>query len=132
MSLAELLKLCGVALVCAFAAVLLKRLKGDLSPLLRIGGLTVLLCAVALGIGEVFSELLSSIGANGANAYAEVLFKALGIAFVTKISADICRDLGESGFAEGVGLGGRLAILSLCIPLVGELISYASEMLKLE
>ena len=43
----------------------------------------------------------------------------------------ICKDCGEGTVAGGIELGGKLAILLICIPLIGELIGYASEILSL-
>lgn len=128
----EVLKMCGVAVLCAFACMLLRQLKGELVPLLRIGGGLVLLIALVFYIGSTFSDLLEVLRMGGGTRYSSVLLKALGIAFVTKICADICKDCGEGTLSDGVGLGGKIAILSLCIPLINELIGYATEMLKLE
>ena len=129
--MSEVIRFCGVALICACACVILKQFKGDISPLVRIGGAAVLFSALALYVGGIISELLSVLNADGIESYAAVLLKALGIAFITKICTGICKDLGESTLADGVGIGGKLAILSLCLPLIGDLMTYASEMLKL-
>ena len=48
---------------------------------------------------------------------------------LSKLCADVCRDMGENTVGGGIELGGRLAILSLCIPLIGELMGYARELM---
>jgi stage III sporulation protein AD len=48
----------------------------------------------------------------------ELLLKALAIALACNATASLCRDCGESALAEKAELAGKIAILSLCIPLL--------------
>ena len=127
---ADILKLCGIALLCVVGAMLLRNFKGDTALLLRIGGTVLIYGVLVISIREIADELLGVIDVSEEK-YISVLTKALGIALCSKICADICRDCGESTIASGVELGGKVAIFSLCIPLIGDLMNFVSEILRL-
>lgn len=128
----QIIKLCGVALLCAAAGLILKQFRADFSLLLRIGGTVILFSVASLFLGDIMTELQAVTEPYGFLAYSSVLLKALGISIISKVSSDICRDLGEGTIAGGVELCGKLSILALCIPLIGELVGYAAEILKLQ
>ncbi len=46
-----------------------------------------------------------------------VVFKAVGISIVTKLSSDVCRDAGQSSVASGIELTGAFAALYIALPL---------------
>lgn len=47
-------------------------------------------------------------------AYLEILWKALGICYITGIAGDLCQDCGESALAKTVELWGRLSLVLGC------------------
>ena len=124
-----LLKVCAVAILCAVAVTVLKHLRGDFSALLRVGGCVLIFGLLIPKAWEVMSGAFTWLEASGAEPYAEVMLRCLGIALLTRICTDICRDCGEGGVASGVELAGTLAILLLCVPLIEEMIGYATEIL---
>ena len=78
---------------------------------------------------NVISDLTAITSGQGLDVYSRVLIKTLGLALLTKICSDICRDCGEGTLASCVELCGKLAILLLCIPMIGELMDYAKKIL---
>ncbi len=127
----DILKLCGVGLLCALAGVILRQIKGEYAALTRVAGAVLIFGALAISAYEIFSEVSTSILGGELSGYGGIMLKALGIAIVARICGDICRDMGESTVGSGVELGGKLCILALCLPLIGELMGYASELLEL-
>ena len=124
------LKICMVAVLGLFALSVLKQWKSDLSPLLRVG-LTVLLGGIALGmLTPVIGYAEKLLGSQNTR-YAEILLKALGIAFLTHYASEICRESGESGLASNVETVGKIEILLLCLPLLDELLTAAERLLTL-
>lgn len=67
------------------------------------------------------SYIKQSIGQTPLSAWSETIFKALGIAFIVEITADACRDAGESGLAAKLELCGKAELLLLALPLIEEL-----------
>ena len=127
----DILKLCGVGLLCAMVAVLLKQIKEEYAPIVRAAGVVLIFGAVALWTADMLSEIGDMSFSDGIGAYGKIMMKALCLALISKISGDICRDMGESAVGGGIELGGRLAILALCLPLIGELMGYAGELMGL-
>ena len=127
----ELIRLCGVGLLCALSAVLLKQIKGEYASFVRVCGTVIIFGELALSAAELFAEISAAILGDGMTEYAKIMLKALGIAIVSKLCGDICRDLGENAVGSGVELGGKLGILALCVPLISELMGYASGLLRL-
>ena len=125
----DVLKLCGIGVLCALAAVIMKQIKGEYSALIRLCGTLIIFGALALTAADIFSDVGGILLEDGLSGYARIMAKALGLALLSRICADICRDLGEVAVGSGIELGGKLAILSLCIPLIGELMGYARQLL---
>ncbi|MBE6667408.1 MAG: hypothetical protein E7607_03755 [Ruminococcaceae bacterium] len=126
----DIIRFCGIGLLCAISGIILRQVKGgELSLFIRIGGALIIFGAAMLMMKNVISELLEITDGQGLDIYSKVLIKALGLALLTKICSDICRDCGEGTLASGVELCGKLAILLLCIPMIGELMDYAKKIL---
>ena len=129
--MADILKICGVGVLCAFCGMMLRKMNGELAPLLRVCGGVLIFGALIGTLTEILGSLEGSFLSEETVTYANLMKKALGIAIVTRISSDVCRDTGESAIGGCVELGGKLIILSLCLPLVTELAGYARELLAL-
>jgi stage III sporulation protein AD len=54
-----------------------------------------------------------------------ILLRALGITYLTSISADICRSSGEASVAGYIESAGRVELLLLAVPLFSELFELA-------
>ena len=59
------------------------------------------------------------------------LLKALGIVLIGRITADLCKDAGESAIASGVELAVKAAVLLTALPLLNRLLSLLQEVLLL-
>lgn len=126
------LKLFAVAVLCAVTGLLLRQLRGDFSALIRIAACVLIFGWVIPRARSVASEVLALLDAEGMEEYVSVMLRALGLAILTRICTDICRDCGEAGTASGVELAGKIGILALCVPLIEELIGFASEILRMD
>ena len=61
--------------------------------------------------------------------YINVLLKALGVSFVSRVCSNICLELGRSTVADLFLLAGKLELLLLCLPLAVNIISYVAELI---
>lgn len=124
-------KVCMLAVLGISAAAIVKQWKSDFLPLLRIG-ITVTLGTALLLAATPLIERFRLLGeGSGHGAYGEILFKALGIAILTQICADVCRESGENSLAGGVEMTGRIEILLLSLPLMEEVLTVAGNLLSL-
>ena len=125
-------KVIGIALLGAFGALLLRSVHSEAATLLRIGGLLVLFGMVLVQFGRLAEQTERLLHVEAVAEYAAIMLRALGIGFLCKLSADVCRDAGEGGLAGGIELGGKVAILMTCIPVLGEIVEYAIALMSSE
>ena len=62
--------------------------------------------------------------------YIEVLLKSLGICYVTELGASLCADAGERAISLKLELAGKLAILTISLPLFNDILSYAIDLIR--
>ena len=121
-------KICGGALLCAVAIVLLRSVKSELLPLQWTG--TMVLCGASLLLWQPvlvwLGELCSTAGVGDE---ATLLLKGLGVAVLTQLCAELCRQSGESALANGVEMAGRAEILLLCLPMLKDLVALSRTLI---
>ena len=119
---------CAAAILCVVAATCIRAVKPEFSAVLRLAfcllfGFWMLTALVPL-VGQLRTWMDRTV------THGEVLFKSLGIAFLTHITAELCRDCGENTVASGVETLGKLEILLLCLPLIGAVMDTVGEILQ--
>ena len=126
----SMMKYCGAAL-CALAAILMLRgQKSEFSAYVSIGA-SVLLLGAAITAFLPLVEYIRDITENTAfSGYLGTVIKALGITLCVQLASEICKDSGEGALASKLELVGKAEVLVLCMPIVGELIGLASELLN--
>lgn len=130
----ELFGACGIAILCSVCLAIIGKMASSVGVALKIGGSVaifgVLLALLASNISELQNVFAVIPDTNGYFARSfSLMLKALGIAVAGRLCADICRDCGENGIANGVEGVGRMAIFALCIPIISEIIEYSSRVL---
>ncbi len=125
------IKICMLAVMGVFLLFLLRGWKSDLVPAVRLG-FTILFAVMLLqALTPILSYLEELSATGGIESDWKVLLEALGIAFLTRITSDICRDGGENGLAVAVETAGKAEILLLALPLLQKLITAAKELMEL-
>ncbi len=61
--------------------------------------------------------------------YAMILLKALGIAYITAFTAELCKSAGEGMLASAAVLAGKGELILLSLPLISRLLEIAAELL---
>ncbi len=132
--LGDILKVCGIGVLCAIFLAVFGKMSGSLGMALRVGGgmlvFGIFLAVLTSNIDELENIFISApVDASVFSRAFSLMLKALGIALVSKFCADICRDCGESTLAGGIESVGRVAIFSLCIPIISDILSHAAQVL---
>lgn len=126
-----MIKYCAVAL-CALAAILFMRgAKNDFAGFVGIAASAVLLGGAAATAIPVFEYVNSTVSGTVFASYLSTLMKAVGVTVAVQFVSEICRDSGESALASKLELAGKAEILVLCLPLAGELMELAKEILDI-
>lgn len=129
---AEIAKVCGLGVVCAFSALVLKRTKSELSFAVAVGASVLLFLYALRALEPLTQEMLALFSLTGVSELLSPILKALGVAILTHISSGICGDCGETRIADSIELVGKLEILLLSLPLIKNIIGYAMELISLE
>ena len=125
------LKFCAIAVLGLVLTALIKQWKSDWLPFVRLA-LVLTLGVSALGLAEPIVTYLSELAELSLIApYATLLCKALAIAWLGQYTATLCRECGEGGTASGIELVTRLELVILSLPLVGEILETAKQLLTM-
>ena len=107
-----------LAAVGAVCAATIKKQTPDMALALTICAVTLIL-TVAMTTFRPIRELMDTL-AERAGLSAAVLspvIKTVGVAILTRVSAELCRDAGEGGLASAVEIAGGACALLVCLPL---------------
>lgn len=108
----------ALGLLGAVLAALLKKHTPELALLLAVAVCGAALAAVR-GVREVWAFLEDLLAAVEISSTLFLpLLKTAGIAVVTRIGADLCRDAGESAVASAVEMAGAMGALLAVLPLM--------------
>ena len=121
-------KICGIALIGAALAFIMKNYGWRGASLISIAGMLTLL----LSLGQYFEKISvffdTAMGSSTMNTAAESGLKVLGIGYFSGICSDICRELGEVGIASVMALLFRLEMLTVVFPMVIEIMNIGLEL----
>ncbi len=119
-----MIKLCGLALLCAFCALVIKE-AGGARFAVALSALTCVLFLVPLltRYGEAVT-FLSALSKDGLFSESFGLsLKALSVGLLSSFTADVCRELGEAGLGDRLELCAKAEIVVLALPTLSRLFS---------
>lgn len=118
-------KLAALSFVTAMLSLSLKKEQPAYAFLVSLGGAAGVLIAL-VGQIEPLLEWLRTLETMAPGRSITCLLRVLGIALVSQLAADICREGGLAAAATGTELCGRVLVLLQALPLLQELlVSYA-------
>lgn len=123
-------KICAIGIVFAMVCVLIKNYRGEFLIPTRLASIIIIFGAVTLLVSPVIKFINSIMGQTISLEYMEIILKTLAIAYMTQISAEICRECGENSIAFGIETVGKIEIVILSIPLINNIISISRELLE--
>ena len=120
----DIFKIVGLGIVSALLCVLLKNSRPEISVILSLAATIIILFYILPFLKQVFEALNGISEFVGIDSeYITPVFKVIGIAYITQIGGDLCRDAGESAIAAKLELAGKIAIVSLALPIAYKMIS---------
>ncbi len=119
----EIFKVVSLGLIGMFIYMLFKDRRDVIAVLISLVTGTIIVIFVLDKIFSVFSFMQEiSNKANIDTAYINIVFKIIGIAFVTSFGSEICKDAEASNIAHKIELSGKVMILVLAIPILMSLL----------
>lgn len=122
-----------ISALCITACITIKLLEKEsreFSFVITAGVCTLIMTLLISDLTEItdmISSLLKKIKID--SSLSEILFKSIGICFLTTIASDLCNDCGEGAMSSNVKMFGRITVLLLAMPLYSSVISLIDEML---
>lgn len=116
---------CGVALLTAMVALLLRECGFRGAPVVVAVGTCALLSLCAEPLGEAMPLLSALSDVEGLQSHAAAVMRIVGIGWLCGLTADLCRELEATGVARAVTVVGRLCMLGVALPFVTELLQLA-------
>ena len=123
-------KICAIGIVFAMVCVLIKNYRGEFLIPTRLASIIIIFGAVTFLVSPVIKFINSIMGQTISLEYMEIILKTLAIAYMTQISAEICRECGENSIAFGIETVGKIEIVILSIPVINNIISISRELLE--
>jgi len=120
----EVLAVVGIGLVAAMLTLLLRQHRPEFAMLVSLAaGVVILLmvCRDLLPVVDQIRTMMQSVSMP--QEYTAVLFKALGICFLTQVACDTCKDAGEGAIAAKVEMAGKVLVLAVSLPLFQQVLS---------
>ncbi len=120
----EILKIFGLAISAVVIIQILKEYKGVFATIVAtLFGIAFFLY-INSSIAKIFDYVRNMCNYVGINIiYVEVMFKVIGVSYISEFVSAVCRDSGESSIALKVDLAGKLVILLSSMPIFEELIN---------
>ena len=124
-----ILDVLGAGMILGISAFILRSFGWKGTPVFAV------VCSVIL-IGEA-SHILGNIFGSVSFLYSDTricdgisaALKVLGLGYLFGISADICRELGESGIAKSLEVVGRVEIIAVAVPFWKKIIETGVELM---
>ena len=126
----DMVKIAAIAVAAALCAVVVKKNVAELGMVLALcAGAIILSCSLGAleGVKELMDTLADTAGLSPA-VLAPVV-KTVGIAVLTTVSAELCRDAKEGGIAAFVETAGAAAALLVSLPLLKTVLSMVTGLL---
>lgn len=127
----EIISICLIGILAALISVMIKRYSPEYSVVISIIAgiliLAIVFCRVK-GIIDHIQKLLDS--TNISLKYISILFKSLGICFLTQFASDVCKDAGEIALSSKIEIAGKIAILIISLPLFEKITNIAIDLIR--
>lgn len=123
--------LVGVALICASIIVLLRNYSPEFAiPVSAMTSIIILIVSIVF-VNKIFEKVteiasLSVITSNNL----KIIFKSLGVCYITQIGKDVCNDCGETALADKVDLAGKITIAAMSIEIITQVVEIIVEIVN--
>ncbi|MBQ2580164.1 MAG: hypothetical protein II574_00890 [Ruminococcus sp.] len=114
----NILTVCGFCIASVLACKALENDSRQIKLILTLVVTAVLLLSTIGFVSQIVSTVSSLFEtAKIDNMYMRIIFKSLGVTYLTQFASDYCKDCGENAISSQVLLAGRIAVLVISLPL---------------
>lgn len=125
-----MLEIAAIGMVGALCTLIVRKHTAEIGLVLALG-VGVLIITLVIGSLETIIQMMESLGelAGLSQAVLSPVLKTVGIAMITKLASELCRDTGEGGIASFVELAGMVCATVTTIPLLQAVLDMVVDLL---
>lgn len=128
--MADILRLSGICVLGLCAALLLREKNTAFAVLCTAAAVIAIALYILEGSALTAVQTIADAAkATAFSSYAVILLKALGIAYISAFTAELCKSAGEGMLASAAVLAGKGELILLSLPLISRLLEIAAELL---
>ena len=120
----NMITICGVAIVTAVLAVMLRSQSPHSAMLLSVAAGAIIILSLLKSLPETISGIQSLLSDSGINAAdIAILLKVMGICFVTEFTCDCVTEAGLLSLSTNISFAGKILVLLTSLPLFQNIIT---------
>lgn len=126
----NIVQIAGVAIVGCCLVLIVRQQRPELAMLLSAAIGILLLLSCISDIQQLLQKIQEIANSSGMKQeVVSIIFKVIGIVYVTEFASGICKDAKEEAMALKVQLAGKIIILGFSVPLVLDILQKIEDML---
>lgn len=126
----NLIPICGICVIASVLCTIFGNLGKEYSVYIKLAAAVAVLSVIILYISPITETIYVLYEKSGADEeYLTILFKAIGICYISQFASDICKDCGEATLAVQAEIAGKIALMLLALPLFNTLSEFVSELI---
>ena len=119
----DLLKIVAVALVSAFAYIIVKQTKPEMAIFITLVGSILIITMTVNSLKSVVSSFWGIFKSTGVDTVLlTALFKIIAIGYIAEFGANLCVDAGASSIADKILFSAKIIILMLALPIITKVV----------
>ncbi len=121
----------AVVMVSAIMILLVKKYSPEYAIVVTIVASGTVLMFLVFILKDVFLSVADIFDKTGLDkGIFKLVLKALGLCYLSEFASDVCRDFGQTSLAAKVELAGKISIVVLTFPLIRQILSAVTELIK--
>ncbi len=119
-----MIRVACIGLIAVFLAVMLKTVRSEYAVFIGLAACMIVFGCSLSKLQVIFEGLKSIQDLLSVNsAYIQVVLKVVGIAYISEIASNLCKDAGYSGVGSQIEMFGKLSILVMSMPILTTLLT---------
>lgn len=126
----NIIAFCAVSFMMLMVSGTLKHYSKPYYILILAASTTIIAGFVLNNTMPLFQKINSIIAtSNISSENSNILFKSLGICWVSQFTSDACKDAGENALANKIELAGKIAIITTALPIFNQIIECSAKIM---
>lgn len=118
----NIMQIVALGIIAAILAVVLKEYRPELAMQISIAAGLIIFLSTLGKFTQVLEVMKSyAVKAEVDILYFSIILKVIGIAYITELGAQICRDSGEGSIASKIEFAGKVLIMAIAVPIYAAL-----------